>query len=62
MTPHAQEPHPAGELLSAWRIQARIVAFVAHYNHLGYHESIVNLTPATSGVVKLSSSDTGYAA
>ena len=31
---------PAGEL------EARIEAFVAHYNHMRYHESIDNLTPA----------------
>ena len=28
------------------RLEARIEAFVAHYNHLRYHESIDNLTPA----------------
>src|SRR4051812_16048545 len=27
-------------------LQARIGEFVAHYNHLRYHESIANLTPA----------------
>jgi putative transposase len=27
-------------------LEARIKAFVAHYNHLRYHESIDNLTPA----------------
>jgi len=27
-------------------LEARIEAFVAHYNHLRYHESIDNLTPA----------------
>ena len=27
-------------------LEARIDAFVAHYNHLRYHESIANLTPA----------------
>jgi putative transposase len=26
-------------------LEARIEAFVAHYNHLRYHESIDNLTP-----------------
>ena len=28
------------------KLEARIEAFVAHYNHLRYHESINNLTPA----------------
>ena len=28
------------------QLEARIEAFVAHYNHLRYHESIDNLTPA----------------
>jgi hypothetical protein len=27
-------------------LEARIGDFVAHYNHLRYHESIANLTPA----------------
>jgi hypothetical protein len=30
----------------AGQFEARIEAFVAHYNHLRYHESIDNLTPA----------------
>ena len=30
----------------ARQLEARIEAFVAHYNHLRYHESIDNLTPA----------------
>ena len=28
------------------QLEARIEAFVVHYNHLRYHESIDNLTPA----------------
>ena len=28
------------------QLEARIEAFVAHYNHLRYHESIDNLPPA----------------
>jgi len=46
LAPDAQEPHPAGELLLPGELEARIEAFVAHYNHLRYHESIDNLTPA----------------
>src|SRR4051812_26508825 len=42
----AQEPHPAGELLFARPARGSDRAFVAHYNHLRYHESIDNLTPA----------------
>ena len=30
----------------AGQLEAWIEAFVAHYNHLHYHESIDNLTPA----------------
>ena len=48
LAPDAQEPHPAGELLLPGELEARIEAFVAHYNHLRYHESIDNLTPAGS--------------
>jgi len=32
----------------AGQFEARIEAFVAHYNHLHYHESIDNLTPMRS--------------
>ena len=34
--------------VSPWRsdLEAQIEAFVADYNHLRYHESIANLTPA----------------
>jgi len=41
----AQELHPARKLLPAERSKPRS-AFVADYNHLRYHESISNLTPA----------------
>ena len=40
---------PPGELENYYlpgELEARIEAFVAHYNHLRYHESIDNLTPA----------------
>jgi len=43
---NAQEPHLAGKLLSARRPRTRIDAFVDHYNHRRYHESLDNLTPA----------------
>src|SRR3954451_24162429 len=40
----------AGLVLSVYYqpgdLEARIGDFVAHYNHLQYHESIANLTPA----------------
>jgi hypothetical protein len=39
--PRSQEPHFVGADL-----QARIEAFVGHYNHHGYHESLGNPTPA----------------
>ena len=43
----AQEPHPAGgTTYLPGELEARIEAFVDHYNHLRYHESIDNLTPA----------------
>ena len=46
LAPDAQEPDPARELLPAGDLEAQIEAFVAHYNHLRYHESLGNLTPA----------------
>lgn len=33
-------------MLPAWRSEAQIGAFVEHYNHGRYHESLGNLTPA----------------
>jgi len=38
--------HPARELLPAGDLEQKIGDFVTHYNHLRYHESINNLTPA----------------
>ena len=43
---NSQEPHPARQLLSARSLERQIDAFVEHYNHVRYHESIDNLTPA----------------
>jgi putative transposase len=42
----AQEPLPPRELLPAGLSRNQIEAFVADYNHLRYHKSIANLTPA----------------
>jgi transposase InsO family protein len=42
----SEEPHPAGKLLFPGDLEASIEAFVDHYNHHCYHESINNLTPA----------------
>jgi RNA-directed DNA polymerase len=41
-----EEPHPAGKLLSTPNLEQQIGAFVEHYNHVRYHESIENVTPA----------------
>src|SRR5918994_3884388 len=46
LAPDAEEPHPARKLLLPGDLEAEIDAFVANYNHLRYHESIDNLTPA----------------
>jgi transposase InsO family protein len=48
LTPDAEEPHLAGELLSAGDLAAQVEVFVAHYNHQRYHESLRNLNRPTS--------------
>ena len=44
MAPDLEEPYPAGKLLSAGDLRQQIDAFVDHYNHRRYHESLQNLT------------------
>jgi hypothetical protein len=44
LVPDAQEPKPAGELVSTRRPGS--AAFIDHYNHWRYHDSLENLTPA----------------
>jgi len=47
MTSDPEEPHPAQKLLQARRdLEAQIAAFIEHYNHHRYHESLSNVTPA----------------
>src|SRR3954469_20360327 len=41
-----EEPHPAGKLLLPGELERQVAAFVEHYNHGRYHESLGNLTPA----------------
>jgi RNA-directed DNA polymerase len=41
-----KKPHSARPLLSALNLEQQIGTFVEHYNHVRYHESIDNLTPA----------------
>jgi len=41
-----EERHPARQLLSPGDLERAVVAFIDHYNHHRYHESIDNLTPA----------------
>lgn len=46
MASNFEEPHSVGELLLPADLQNQIEAFVEHYNHQRYHESIQNLAPA----------------
>jgi hypothetical protein len=41
-----EEPHLAGKLLSARDLEAQIEAFVDHYNHQRFYESLNNVTPS----------------
>jgi len=46
LAPDAQKPHPAREDRLPGDLEQKIDDFVAYFNHLRYHESIGNLTPA----------------
>ena len=46
LAPDAEESHIAGALLLPGDLEKQIEAFVDHYNHQRYHESLKNLTPA----------------
>jgi putative transposase len=50
LAPDPEEPHPSRKLLENYflpgNLEAQITAFVEHYNHRRYHESLDNLTPA----------------
>src|SRR5262245_33529337 len=46
LAPDPEEPHPAENYYLPGDLEAKIGDFVANYNHLRYHESIANLTPA----------------
>ena len=45
MASNLEEPHLAGKLLLPSDLEAQIEAFVDHYNHQRYHESLNNVTP-----------------
>jgi transposase InsO family protein len=42
----AQEPHPARAYYLPGDLERQVAAFIDHYNHARYHESLGNLTPA----------------
>ena len=46
LAPDLKEPHLAGKLLPTGDLEAQIEAFIDHYNHQRYHESLNNVTPA----------------
>jgi putative transposase len=43
---HAISSHPAEKYFFQEDLEATIAAFVEHYNHRRYHESLDNLAPA----------------
>jgi hypothetical protein len=46
LAPDPEKPHLAGNYFLPGDLEAHIEAFVEHYNHQRYHESLANVTPA----------------